>query len=731
MAKSVLELAVGTGQWDAGLKKAKSALDNFVQANGGLQIALDKDTDKIQEFVKMMGQMDSTAKTAKGQMNDYKSTIEQLTMQYNRMTEAQKKTIGQDYLNTIDQLKQKYQAAKNEIKTMGDSLNNTGGILGQLKEKFTINIDAVKLFNMGLTATKAALDVAKDAFFASEQNVDEWGRIVASSESVYEGFLSAINNGDISGYLTRIDQIVQAAREAYNELDKLGTMRTIQGPQFSKQEAENTRMRMMIMTGKYIAPAAGSGMKAAMAEGTVLTPEQIRRIEQKLESGMKAIGALTKNELAQTGKAIDAYYNKLALQNGMSRSEFRQGTSSWDEFSRRMQGYEDYKRWDAQARAEFARQGGRGYVDFDKSNPYAEYRKWGNFRVDKMGENSYNDLVGLIKQQQQQTNQLYSQMGQTYRTINRAEGVTVRDILKGGKGGSCGGGGGGTNIPTYAEDSIAAMEAEVSQLTKLWKEAGAAVRGEYADALNEAKLRLDEVTGKTKKIAFDSEAAAKQVGYTRGDREGLLTTSKLGRVADLPTVGEGLSKDTMDYIKKLQQGGNDVSKSWQTAAKAIGAVGNALGSLNSPAIDIMMVIGQAIATIGLAYAETLAKDKTNKSNIWSFIAAAAAATVSMASTIASLHSSTGYAQGGIVKGNSYSGDNVPAMVGGAGGELVGLDAGEVVLTRAMTSNLAGQLRGGAMSGMRLQTKVKGTELLIWVDNALAQSGRGELVTWGT
>ena len=121
MAKSVLELAVGTGQWDAGLKKAKSSLDNFIQANGGLQVALDKDSDKIQEFVKMMGQMDSTAKTAKGQMNDYKSTIEQLTMQYNRMTDAQKNTIGQDYLNTIDQLKQKYQAAKNEIKSIGDS----------------------------------------------------------------------------------------------------------------------------------------------------------------------------------------------------------------------------------------------------------------------------------------------------------------------------------------------------------------------------------------------------------------------------------------------------------------------------------------------------------------------------------------------------------------------------------------------------------------------------------
>ena len=38
------------------------------------------------------------------------------------------------------------------------------------------------------------------------------------------------------------------------------------------------------------------------------------------------------------------------------------------------------------------------------------------------------------------------------------------------------------------------------------------------------------------------------------------------------------------------------------------------------------------------------------------------------------------------------------------------------------------LNGGG--GLNLRTKVKGTDLLVWLDNSLAQSGRGELVTWG-
>ena len=45
--QSVLELAVGTGKWDAGLKKAQQSLNNFTQAQGGLQQALAKDNGDI------------------------------------------------------------------------------------------------------------------------------------------------------------------------------------------------------------------------------------------------------------------------------------------------------------------------------------------------------------------------------------------------------------------------------------------------------------------------------------------------------------------------------------------------------------------------------------------------------------------------------------------------------------------------------------------------------------
>ena len=498
-------------------------------------------------------------------------------------------------------------------------------------------------------------------------------------------------------------------------------MRTIQGPQFSKQEAENTRMRMMIMTGRYIAPAAGSGMKAAMAEGTMLTPEQIRRIEQKLENGMKSIGALTKNELAQTGKAIDAYYNKLAVQNGMSRSEFRQGTSSWDEFSRRMQGYEQYKEWDRQARTEFAKQGGRGYVDFDKSNPYAEYRKWGTFRVDKMGENSFNDLVGLIKQQQQQTNQLYSQMGQTYRTINRAEGVTVKGIMNG-KGGSGGGKGGGNEI-TYAADSIAAQSKLVQDLTKQWNEAGDDVRTGYLYQLIQAENKLKEMKDEQKGIREQEGARASMTTIT--DTMGTDLSDVLGISATIEHIQEELDKNPIVvHVEKSTKDIKAITQAAQTTAEVVGSIGNAFNAIEDPAAKVAGTVAQAIATIAAGYAT--ATTQAASMGPWAWVAFAATGLAQMFTMINAVHSATGYAEGGIVKGNSYSGDNVPALVDGS--QMVGLNAGEVVLTAAQTNNLAAGIQNG---GSRIQVvgKLSGEQLFICAERWAKRTGKGEFVTW--
>ena len=112
---------------------------------------------------------------------------------------------------------------------------------------------------------------------------------------------------------------------------------------------------------------------------------------------------------------------------------------------------------------------------------------------------------------------------------------------------------------------------------------------------------------------------------------------------------------------------------------------------------------------------------------WGWIAWMAAGTAALATTISTVHSLTGYAEGGLIKGNSYSGDNIGGLVDGS--QLVGLNAGELVLTRAQPSNLAQSLQNGGGQTVRVVGKLAGKDLFICAENWAKSAGKGEFVTW--
>ena len=136
-----------------------------------------------------------------------------------------------------------------------------------------MSIQSLASWGTALMAGKGALDVAKDAFFASEATVDEWGRTMDAGKSLYEGFLVALNTGDISGYLANMGKIVTAAQAAYDAMDRLGTMQTIQAPQISAQRKENERLRNMLRQGVYIKPEDGRLPTPGLKDGQRLTKE--------------------------------------------------------------------------------------------------------------------------------------------------------------------------------------------------------------------------------------------------------------------------------------------------------------------------------------------------------------------------------------------------------------------------------------------------------------------------
>ena len=180
--------------------------------------------------------------------------------------------------------------------------------------------------------------------------------------------------------------------------------------------------------------------------------------------------------------------------------------------------------------------------------------------------------------------------------------------------------------------------------------------------------------------------------------------------------------DSDGTIKGITTQSEAMTKSWQKAAGVIGQVSGALNQIEDPAAKIMGIVGEAIATVALGYAKASATPK----DPWLWIAFAATGLATMMTMISGIHSATGYAQGGIIKGNSYSGDNIGGLVDGS--QLVGLNAGEVVLSHAQTETLANTLENGQQGGITSLPYVMGEQIILGANAFLRRSGRGELVT---
>ena len=690
MADNILRLKVESSEYDAKLKKAAEGIRHLADVahkGGGDLTGLEK---AELDYIKALGEMETKSRTASGQVRELTNTYKELKVVYNQLNDVEKADEGGKALAaSLETLKQRAQDAKAQLDTATQSLNDNGdagkgtsSVMDMLKDKFTVNIDAIKLFNIGLQAAEGALSVAKDAFFASEATVDEWGRVVDSSKSLYEGFLTALNTGDISGYLGRIDEIVTAARRAYDELDRLGTMKTIQAPRMSAQQTENERMRMMIQTGRYIAPV--DGRRASMKDGQLLTPDQIRRIEAQLQNGMKTVVSLVGNEVKQTGKAIDAVYNRQAQELGMSLKEFRKGTSSMAEFDKRMAGYDQYQKWREQ-HTTIDMQSGREIVA--RGNPFEQFAKWGTFRVDGQ---RYNDLVKLIQQRDQQAGQAYSMQSQAYRTMNRAEGVTVSKLMRGETiGGSSGGGrrvsSGGNSI----EDML------LSSFLK-------ADRGINPDSLRDTSTgpsRLWEMMRQEHYANLKPEQLMSRADFEEGQNRAKNNIENRGREKDSPIEsGKKLLNGISQLTDGLEKIGIDIPDEIQSVIGVIQGV--------------MQVIEAVNTIIGVTQTSALT---ANTAAIISLEAALWANTST--SWLPFANGGVVRAAGGIVAGNTYSGDQIPAM----------LNAGEVVLNRAQAGNLASQL-GGNGGQMQLETTITGEQIRLVLNNNSRRRGKGEYVT---
>jgi hypothetical protein len=213
---------------------------------------------------------------------------------------------------------------------------------------------------------------------------------------------------------------------------------------------------------------------------------------------------------------------------------------------------------------------------------------------------------------------------------------------------------------------------------------------------------------------IDKNKLMEEVSYALSDINALLRERGIDPIVlDVKTNG----------IDNVKESVGELSKSTTSASSAMNTLGGAIGSLEDPSAKVAGIVMQAIGNVALGFSHALATPK----DPWSWIAFAAAGTATMISTIAAIHSATGYANGGIVEGggfvpgNSYSGDQVRGLVDGV--TPVGLNSGELVLNKAQTNNLATALSGTPGGGMNLTATLRGEDIELALQTRNRRTGR--------
>lgn len=701
MAESIVRLRVESQEFESKLKRASQELlamaDNARRTGATFAIA---DKEEL-AFVQSLGQLQTSARSAKGSIAEMTKAFQDLSMHYRSLTAEEKAApYGQELKKSLEQLQQRINDGKQALGEIngkiGESKGETNllsGAVSELTGKLGINIPKLGAMSIAIAGVTGALKIAKDAFFASEANIDEWGRVMDQSKALYEGFLTALNTGDISGFLSRIDQIINAARNAYDELDRLSTQKAIDSPRLKSQQTENERFRAMLRTGRYIAP--NDGRKPSMAEGTVLSQRQLETISVMLQNGMKSTNTIVKEEIIQTKNAINALYTKEAVNLGMSVKEFRAGTSSMAEFDKRIEGYNKYVEYQKQidnARRSVAVAGANGMTVDEKtyqmarqSNPYAQYKAWGVFKDD--GE-TYTKIVELFDRMTSLQTQNYGTTAQMYRGINRVEGVTVGS---GRGGGSTGGGGSVIDVEKFAFKMDENFNGGMLQDE---------INGQVADTISEALAKMI-------KDDLQNMGPEKLKAMLQGE-----DTQNVFKGADLRKAKKEDKKQSTD-MSKLYNG--------------VGAIANITGALQNmgiklpegltKAISIMQslcTIIQSVQTIISVFSTTSQAANTaavtaNTAALWANVGT---------SWIPFAHGGIAHAAHGFVGGNNYSGDVIPIAV----------NSGELILNRAQQGNLASQLSGAGLGSLTLSTRLHAKDIEFVLDRNLRDTSRGKYVT---
>ena len=735
MADSIVRLRVDSQEYDNKLKRAAEGLNRYIEGCRKAGGTLEHVDDGVKEFTQELGKMGTVAGGAKGKLGEMTKAFTDLTLQFNQMTEAEKRgQFGKALSSGLDELKQRIISTKKELADINNSLNgggapSAGGLFGGGKLDGMLQVLGGNLMTKGVSVL---------AGFASEMGdmVKQGIELARQGEGIRIAFErlnkpGLLDNLREATHGTLTDLELMKAAVQFNDfklpLEELGTML-----EFAQKKAKDTGQSVDYMAQSIV---TGLGRKSVMIlDNLGLSAAEIKEKMKDTGDMTKAVGEIIREQMQKAGDYVETAADRATKANVNLQNKM-------EELGRKFGPLE-------QASSNLWTSIKIGIMDI-VGGPLTEFINklteagrlaqqygvlGGTGKVGRM----INNLSGAREGNRQSVYQ--QQQEQFWRYINPRE-QQIRDIQawQRGERGEALQKRVSAITDKYGSLDATKIQAEVDAAKKILSDYQQAAKAILAG--NPAPSPTD-TTPTTTTTSGGNTFDASKIVFTGG--EGFKTDPNANFLSVWGMMGGdqglrqmmGIGKQQFDLgrditekdYKKLPgyKDEKETKKLTEEISTLTSGLSSIAGGLKSMGIDLPEEVDQVIGVIqgvtsvieGVNAVISIFSTTAMSANTAALIANTAALYANAATNIIPFaNGGVVHAAGGTVVGNTYSGDQIPAM----------LNAGEVVLNRAQTGNLASQLQGG-MGAMQLSAIITGEQLRLVLNNNGRRTGRGEYVT---
>lgn len=594
----------------------------------------------------------------------------------------------------------KFRSKSKGMTTEGAAMNKVFGSITSGLGKFA------GALGVGLTAMEAF----NRTIAASEQLTDLMGSTMQQANAVVDAFFASIATADFSNFVNGLGDITRGAREAYEAVDALGTLKMFQSPQAARIQADIAEQREILRN-----PNASSAQKeAAKVRLEQLTGEMKQMSTQLQKQALEAFKTSIRDALRRQGAANvpDAYIDQFVRENLGSMDAFQA-------MQERLSRYEGTIQRLQKRTSKYATRNGRqvyigsSYEDTAASNAIKNSAIYRLMKAaSTVNEDKLKEAFGYLTEAENARGAAANTAASNYRLMNTRVG---------------GGGGHGKATPAATGPGfVGLMDFDALRARLKVEVAKAFDEGMKGSARNITPMGIwqPEEYQATDDVLARMKEKQELYATTTAKIQQLQQALQYATEAERPFLEQNIN-----VLKNIAESADPAAAKMEKFAKqadslnAVASAASAIGSaFSSTGNKTMSAVGSMIGTFSglistyasLKAAALQAGVAQNGALPFPYNVVAIASTIAAIASAMSTVSS--FAQGGIVGGANFR-DGISARV----------SSGEMILNEADQHRLFDAIHNGGAMGGGGNSYISGEQIVTVVNAYGRRTGRGELI----